>query len=109
MGDVAQSMVIDGDKIYMVINNSNKVLIINRFTGQLVGNINSGLVNPRYIIVHNNNLFISCWGVGANATDDYIAVINANNLNTLPKIMVAEGPERLMVHNNNSVRKNDRI
>jgi YVTN family beta-propeller protein len=95
-----------GSKIYIVVNNSNKVLIINRYTGQLVGNINTGLVNPRYLVVKNNNLYsntlyISCWGNPTNPTDDYIAVINDNNYGDLFKIMVTEGPEKLLIHNNN--------
>lgn len=106
MGDVAQSMVVNGDKIYIVMNNSNKILIINRFTGKLVGNINTGLVNPRYLVVKNNNLYsntlyISCWGNPNNATDDYIAVLNDSNYGDLIKIMVTEGPEKLMIHSNN--------
>jgi hypothetical protein len=101
MGDVAQSMQIYGDKIFIVINNSNKVLIINRYTAQLIGSITTGLVNPRYLVVHNNLIYISCWGVLNNATDDYIAVINASNYYTLPQIMVTERPEKLLIHSNN--------
>lgn len=101
MGDVAQSLLFQGDKAYIVINNSNKILIINRFTAQKVGEITSGLINPRYVIVHNNYLYISCWGVGSNPNDDYIAVVNVNDLNNLPKITVVEGPEKLLIHNNN--------
>jgi hypothetical protein len=101
LGDVAQSMLVHGDKIYIVVNNSNKIVVINKFSSQYVGSITTGIVNPRYIVINNNNIYISCWGIPANATDDYIAVINEINYNLSSKIMVTEGPEKLMIHNNN--------
>jgi hypothetical protein len=100
MGDVAQSMLVSGDKIYVVVNNSNKLLVLNRYTLQQIGNISTGLVNPRFMAIKNNILYLSCWGIASVSTDDYIAVINTNDLSTLPKILVAEGPEKMTLNNN---------
>ncbi|MBC7641828.1 MAG: hypothetical protein H7174_05740, partial [Flavobacterium sp.] len=49
LGDVAQSIGFNGDLAYIVVNNSNKIRIVNRYTMANVAVITAGLNNPRYI------------------------------------------------------------
>jgi hypothetical protein len=100
MGDVAQSVLISGDKIYVVVNNSNKLIVLNRTTFQQIGTVSTGLVNPRFMAIKNNVLYISCWGNPSSPTDDYLALINTNDYSAFPKISVAEGPENMIINNN---------
>ncbi len=100
LGDTAQSSTIDGDVLYVVVNVSNKVIAINRHTGEMMAEIDSDLNNPRYAVkVGSNQLYVSNWGDGSSTTDDFIAVINTDT-NTVEKtISVAEGPEKMVLSN----------
>ncbi|MFV0530294.1 MAG: YncE family protein [Flavobacteriales bacterium] len=101
LGDTAQSSVIEEDKLYVVVNASNKITVINRHTGKLITEIDTGLNNPRYAVKANSHqLYVSNWGGGSDASDDFIAVINTET-NTVEKtIPVTEGPEKLVLLNN---------
>jgi len=52
LGDVAQSITIDGDMAYIVVNNSGKIYAIDNRTAEVTGTI-SNLVSPRYMLVIN--------------------------------------------------------
>ncbi|OCK50702.1 hypothetical protein BA768_19265 [Chryseobacterium sp. CBo1] len=59
LGDVLQTMVINGDKAYLLLNNSNKITIVDRVTFKKTGEITAQINNPRYMAVANGNLYIS--------------------------------------------------
>ena len=59
LGDVAQSITINNNMIYLVINNSGLVYGVNRETLEYEGKIN-GLISPREMIfIDNNKAYIS--------------------------------------------------
>lgn len=99
LGDVAQSISFNGDFAYIVVNNSNTVEVVNRKTFQSVATIAGELYNPRYIEFHNGKGYISNWGDGNDASDDFIAVVDLNSHSILHKIPVLQGPERLEAEN----------
>jgi hypothetical protein len=73
LGDVAQSMTIIGDKLYIVVNNSGKVEIVHKRDFEHLGTI-QGLNSPRYLIQLNENT--------AYLSDLYDNTINVINLQT---------------------------
>lgn len=99
LGDVAQYMGLNGDLAYIVLNNSNTIEVVNRYTFEHVVSIEDQILNPRYIIFEDNQAYVTNWGDPANATDDYIAVINLDNYEVVKKIAVDEGPEKLLENN----------
>jgi len=96
LGDVGQDVGFNSDNAYIVLNNSNKIEIVNRYTLKSVGTINSGLKNPRYIAFANGKGYVTNWGDGGVATDDYVAVIDLTTYKVSSSIPVAEGPERII-------------
>ncbi len=99
LGDVAQSMAFDGDLAYIVVNNSQKIEVVNRFTFSSEGTIDTGLLNPRYITFASGKGYVTNWGDGTNPDDDYIAVVNLENLMVESTISVPEGPEWILNNN----------
>lgn len=97
LGDTAQSISFNGDLAYIVLNVSNSIEVVNRYTFESVATINTGLNNPRYIAFANGKGYVTNWGDGGVATDDYLAVIDLNT-NTLngQTISVEEGPEEII-------------
>ena len=106
LGDVAQSIGFNGELAYIVVNNSNKIQIVNRYTMVNVGTITTGLNNPRYIAFANGKGFVTNWGTttftGPEPTpDDFIAVINLSSNTVTSTIPVIEGPERIIANGSN--------
>ena len=92
LGDVAQSISQYGNTIFMVVNNSGKIVGINPETAEFKGVI-SGLVSPRHI--H----FIS--GEKAYVSDLYaraICIINPVTFNVTGKINVSDGQQNYQRH-----------
>lgn len=59
LGDVLQTMVFNGDKAYLLLNNSNKIVIVDRTTFRKTGEITAQLNTPRYMAIANGNLYVS--------------------------------------------------
>ncbi|MFD2727324.1 YncE family protein [Hyunsoonleella rubra] len=102
LGDTAQSIAFNGDLAYIVLNVSNKIEIVNRYTFESVGTIKTGLNNPRFIAFLNGKGYVTNWGDGSNASDDYLAIIDLST-NTLngTTISVEEGPEEIISNGSN--------
>lgn len=101
LGDTAQSMGFNGDNGYVVVNNSATIEVVNRDTFESITTVTDQIVNPRYITFSGNFGFITNWGDPNDTTDDYVAVLNLATNSIESKIMVAEGPETMVMHNGN--------
>ena len=99
LGDTGQDIGFNGDRAYIVLNASNKIEVVNRYTFAHIATIEGDLVNPRYIAFKNNKAYVTNWGDGNSATDDYVAVIDLATNAITSFIPVVEGPERILEHN----------
>ena len=97
IGNILQSMVLYGNQAFLVVNNSHKIKVVNRFTFIKEGTIDEHLVNPRYAVVVNENLYVSNWGDAAKETGSFIAVFDVNTLAFKSSIPVSFGPEKMQV------------
>lgn len=59
LGDVSQSMVVTDKYVYIVVNNSNTIEVVNRKTFKSVYTISENLNSPRYAVVKNNKLYVT--------------------------------------------------
>ena len=99
LGDTGQDIGLNENYAYIVLNASNKIEVVNRYTFAHVATIESGLVNPRYIAFEGGKGYVTNWGDGGVATDDYVAVINLATNVVTTTIPVAEGPENIIEEN----------
>ena len=96
LGDTGQNIGLNGRYAYIVLNVSNKIEVVDRYTFAHVATISTGLVNPRYIAFEGGKGYVTNWGAGGVATDDYVAVINLATNAVTTTIPVTEGPERII-------------
>ncbi len=59
LGDILQSVGFEGDNAYLVVNNSNKIEIVNRYTFKKVATVTENLVQPRYIAIYGGNKYVT--------------------------------------------------
>lgn len=99
LGDTAQSMAFYEDYAFIVVNVSNKIEVVDRYTFERVTTLDEGLVNPRYVAFSNGNAYVTNWGDGGSPNDDYIAVIDLESFEVEENIGVEEGPEKILSDN----------
>ncbi|MEC5393881.1 DUF5074 domain-containing protein [Bergeyella sp. RCAD1439] len=58
LGDVLQSVGFYGDKAYLVVNNSNKIVVANRYTMKKEAEI-SNVTQPRYVAFSNSKMYVT--------------------------------------------------
>lgn len=96
VGGYVQSIFFDGDKAFIVSNGSHKITVVNRYTFEYLGKIDTGLNVPRYGVVENGKAYVTNLADFANLTDDFIAVINLNTLQVENTISVNAIAERIV-------------
>lgn len=99
LGDVAQSMAFYGDKAYIVVNNSNTIEVVNRYTFEFITTIETDILTPRYMTFEGTKGYITNWGDPADTTDDYVAVLDTETNVVINTIPVAEGPDAIVNNN----------
>ncbi len=96
LGNIVQSIGFYGDLAYIVANNSHHIKIVNRYTFNEVGTINTGLDNPRFFVAIGDTGYVTNWGDTAVDTDDFVAVIDLLTNTISSTIPVALGPEKIV-------------
>lgn len=102
LGDVGNDIAVYGSKLYVVVNNSNKVEVLNAKTGKRITQID--LLNCRYITFRQNKAYVSAYlsTIGnANAPNGIIAEIDTASLQIERRVTVGRQPEEMAIINNN--------
>jgi YVTN family beta-propeller protein len=86
LGDTGNDMIQFGSKLYVIINNSKKVTVLNAANGSFIKNIDFGTAAPRYVAFARGKIFVTAY-------DDKVSVIDTLNLNIIKKITVGPNPE----------------
>lgn len=96
LGDIAQSIEVFDGKAYIVVNNSDKIEIVDEKSFKSVGTIN-GLALPRYILFKDHQTaYVSQWG--ADGISGSVAVVNLHSRQVETTILTGSGPERMKLH-----------
>jgi YVTN family beta-propeller protein len=97
LGDVVQSMIDHQNRSYIVVNNSNKVEVVEAATFRSVGVI-EGLVMPRYMVAVGNKGFVTEWvGFGVPGR---VSVVDLQTNAVTKTIPVGQQPERMLLARN---------
>lgn len=99
LGDTAQSIEMHEELALIVVNVSNKIEIVNRYSFESLGTIDTELQNPRYAEVIEDKVYVSNWGDGMDPEDDFVAVFALSDFSFVKSIPVSEGPEKVLAVN----------
>ncbi|MDZ4751476.1 MAG: hypothetical protein SGI87_07685 [Flavobacteriales bacterium] len=94
LGDVLQGFAVHAERGYAVLNNSQKIEVID-MTDFKNNTTITGFDYPRHIVVHDNYAFVSN---GSFAGDVKVIDISTNEI--VESIPVGNGPENMLVYNN---------
>lgn len=100
MGDTGQDIGFNDNLAFIVLNGSNSIQVVNRYTFESVATITSGLSNPRYIAFADGKGYVTNWGNATNVSDDFVAVLDLTSYAVTATIPVVEGPERIIEEDN---------
>lgn len=94
LGDIAQHMVVTDKYVYIVVNNSNTIEVVNKKTFKSVHTISQNLNAPRYAVIQNGKLYVT------SLNDKYVNVYNAETFAYVTKIELNHTAEKIVAANN---------
>jgi hypothetical protein len=98
LGDVANDIGVYGSKLYIVVNVSNKVEVLDVKTGKRITQIN--ITNCRYITFNNGKAYVSAYlgKVGdPKAPNGIVAQIDTTSLTEVKRVDVGRQPEEMAI------------
>lgn len=92
LGDTGQSLKIHDDRLYVVVNNSHSVEVLNLGSGSLEyeGSLYVPNASPRYLEIVEDKGYLTCWGLNG------ILVFDAGSLTILDTIGTGGWPEMIL-------------
>lgn len=94
LGDVAQSIGFDVDKAYIVVNNSNKIEVVNRYSFENIATITENLNNPRYTAFAGGKLYVTNMGSSS------VSIYNIKDYSFVKEIPLGSLVENIVSQNN---------
>jgi len=88
LGDVATDVAIYGTKMYVAVNGSNLVEVMNARTAKHIGTIK--VPNCRYLKFYQNKVYVTSY-------EGYVAMADTGNLTTQTTIKVGRQPEQMAI------------
>lgn len=102
LGDVGNDIQVYGDKVYAVINVSNKVEVLDKHTAKRIAVIT--IPNCRYIRFNDGKAYVSSYSgaveISPNAERGFVAEIDTVSLQVTRKVTVGHQPEEMVITNN---------
>lgn len=100
LGDVGNDIKIYGNKVYAVINCSNKIEVLDKWTARRLKVIN--VPNCRYMAFHGDKAYVSSYSgpvaIDPNAEIGFVAEIDTTTLELTRKVTVGYQPEEMVIH-----------
>ncbi|MCW3467303.1 DUF5074 domain-containing protein [Chitinophaga nivalis] len=91
LGDVGNDLRIYGSKLYAVINNSNKVEVMDAATTRVLKQI--PIRQSRYVVFYKDNAYVT-------SNEGYVAIIDTATLNETGRIPTGRNPEQMAIIGN---------
>jgi len=95
LGDIFQSLSFDDNNLYLIINNSGKIIVIDRLTLQKKGTI-EGLPSPRQMVYTGNG---NLWYV-SNLFSEHLYVVNTATMQIEDMILTETSTDPILKVNN---------
>lgn len=92
LGDVLQNVGLNGDYAYLILNNSNKIEVVNRYTFKKVATVSDQVSQPRYIAFANNNYYVT----NSSGSSKFVNVYSVSTNAFVKKIPLTSGGERIV-------------
>ncbi len=91
LGDVGQSLTIHNDKLFIIMNNSHTIEVMNLVGGaQYSATLDLPNVGPRYMYAENNTGYLSSWGLNAVVVIDLsiMQIVDTIPINGMPEYII---------------------
>ncbi|SIQ74346.1 hypothetical protein SAMN05880574_12329 [Chryseobacterium sp. RU37D] len=98
LGDVLQTIAFRDDQAYLLLNNSNKIQLVNRYNFKKTRELTAQLNSPRYMAFANNNIYVTNDKFGG---DKYVSIYKTSDLSFVKKISFTDNVERIVEVGNN--------
>ncbi|WP_373709166.1 YncE family protein [Kaistella sp.] len=92
LGDVLQNIGVNGDNAYLILNNSNKIEIVNRYTFKKIATVSDQVSQPRYIAFAGNNYYVT----NSSGSSKFVNVYNSTTNTFVKKIDLTSSGERIV-------------
>lgn len=102
LGDVGNDLQVYGQKLYIIVNASNKIEVLDARTAKRIKVID--LINCRYIAFHDGKAYVSSYNgtisLGPNSPNGKVVEIDTASLSITREVAVGRQPDGVAVANN---------
>ncbi|NEV93381.1 cell surface protein [Psychroflexus sp. YR1-1] len=99
LGLYLQSMFFADDRAFIIANGSNLITVVNRYTFELLGTVDTGLSVPRYGTVLDGKAYVTNQAAFDSDQDDYVAIIDIETLEVEETVLVGAVAEHIVSYN----------